>query len=414
MAFLLAQAPCAGHQPLFGQPRRTQRHRAQQTQESPAPPFDHRRAPGPSGPVVMSPYVGKAQSSKLPYRDIFHGGRLLASLDWAAAGFLLAFKPSLHMTHLDSIPEDIAEQASDGDPVAQEWMADSLRNASRLEDAAHWYEKAAEQGSPSAQYNMGWLYFHGNGVKRDYACACAWWKRAAEQGLAKALGAIGLLFENGHGFPQNHAEAARWYQAACEHADAPSHWFLGRLYANGLGVPQDRAKALHHFRSAAERSHLSAQYSLAMALLESGDRAETSEGGRWLKRAAERQHLAAQHALGMAYLEGHLFEHDAQLAAHWLNKAAASGHVDAQFALGVLYAKGQGVLQDINKASQWWAQASARGHQRAQANLVVLSKAHAPLPPGITVHEIDHDDVSDFADTQPVAQDNHCKSRATP
>src|SRR5664280_124407 len=52
----LAQASCAG-QLLSGKPRRTQRHRPQQTQERTTPPLHHRRVLGSSRTLVMSPFT---------------------------------------------------------------------------------------------------------------------------------------------------------------------------------------------------------------------------------------------------------------------------------------------------------------------------------------------------------------------
>lgn len=52
----LAQAACP-RQLFSGQPRRAQRHRPQQAQESPTPTLDHRRLLGPGWALVMSPFT---------------------------------------------------------------------------------------------------------------------------------------------------------------------------------------------------------------------------------------------------------------------------------------------------------------------------------------------------------------------
>ena len=44
----------------------------------------------------------------------------------------------------------------------------------------------AEKGNPEAQYNVGWNYFHGEGVPQDNKEALKWYRLAAEQGHAKA------------------------------------------------------------------------------------------------------------------------------------------------------------------------------------------------------------------------------------
>jgi uncharacterized protein len=53
-------------------------------------------------------------------------------------------------------------------------------------EAVSWYRKAAEKGSPAAQYSLGVMYANGRGVPRDDAQAIAWYRKAAEQGLDAA------------------------------------------------------------------------------------------------------------------------------------------------------------------------------------------------------------------------------------
>ena len=65
--------------------------------------------------------------------------------------------------------------------------------AKDLGRAAHWYEKAAEQGKKIAQFNLGGLYERGEGVEQDAARAAHWYAKAAEQGDADAKAALERL-----------------------------------------------------------------------------------------------------------------------------------------------------------------------------------------------------------------------------
>jgi TPR repeat protein len=47
--------------------------------------------------------------------------------------------------------------------------------------ARGWYEKAAAQGNPWAQHNLGVLYDNGRGVPQDYVKAYMWLDLAAAQ-----------------------------------------------------------------------------------------------------------------------------------------------------------------------------------------------------------------------------------------
>src|SRR5262249_604501 len=52
--------------------------------------------------------------------------------------------------------------------------------------AIEWIRKAAEQGLPGAQVNLGYCYEKGRGVEKDLAQAKLWYEKAADQGHKKA------------------------------------------------------------------------------------------------------------------------------------------------------------------------------------------------------------------------------------
>ena len=54
------------------------------------------------------------------------------------------------------------------------------------EKAAHWYQKAADQGNAEAQFQLSHLYTVGLGVMHDYTQARYWVKQAADQGHEQA------------------------------------------------------------------------------------------------------------------------------------------------------------------------------------------------------------------------------------
>ncbi len=49
----------------------------------------------------------------------------------------------------------------------------------------------ADQGDASAQFNLGIMCGHGEGVPQDYAEAAKWYRLAAEQGNVKAQFKLG-------------------------------------------------------------------------------------------------------------------------------------------------------------------------------------------------------------------------------
>ena len=67
------------------------------------------------------------------------------------------------------------------------------------QQAAKWYERAAEQGCATAQFMMGFLYEHGKGVRRDYSRAVDYYRAAADQGHATAANNLATLYLHGLG-----------------------------------------------------------------------------------------------------------------------------------------------------------------------------------------------------------------------
>ena len=76
----------------------------------------------------------------------------------------------------------------------------------------------AEQGHVIAQFNLGNMYYQGEGVPKNYTEAMKWYKKAAEQEHAIAQLNIGLIYDKGHiGIPKNNIKAYIWYSFASEH-----------------------------------------------------------------------------------------------------------------------------------------------------------------------------------------------------
>ena len=95
------------------------------------------------------------------------------------------------------------------------------------------------KGDAKAQYNLGLMYYNGQGVLQDYKEAVKWYRKSAEQGYAKAQHNLGVMYEDGLGVLQDYKEAFKWYRLASEQGYAEAQHNLGLLYEDGLGVLQD-------------------------------------------------------------------------------------------------------------------------------------------------------------------------------
>lgn len=97
----------------------------------------------------------------------------------------------------------------------------------------------AEQGHIEAQFNLGVMYFQGDGVAKDDAAATNWFRKAAEQGHATAQTILAWRYEASEGVAQDYKQAARWYRMAALQGDAFAQNNLGIMYFEGRGVSAD-------------------------------------------------------------------------------------------------------------------------------------------------------------------------------
>lgn len=94
---------------------------------------------------------------------------------------------------------DILKQAKQGNADAQcnlGVMYQTGKGVSKdYKQAVYWFRKAAEQGHPEGQYELGQMYYWGFGSGGNMDCkkAIYWWEKAEEQGHVEAL--LALIFQ---------------------------------------------------------------------------------------------------------------------------------------------------------------------------------------------------------------------------
>ena len=116
-----------------------------------------------------------------------------------------------------------------------------------------------EKGNPKAQFRLGWMYGHGEGVIQSDEEAVEWYRKAAQQDHVIAQFNLGARYANGKGVVQNNEEAIKWYEKAMKQGPAGDQAILGIRYVNGAGIAQDYGKALNCFRRAVEQGNTIAQ-----------------------------------------------------------------------------------------------------------------------------------------------------------
>jgi localization factor PodJL len=119
------------------------------------------------------------------------------------------------------------------------------------EEAAKWYDRAAQAGVVPAMFRLGTLYEKGLGVKKDLDTARRYYMQAAERGNAKAMHNLAVLDADGGTKGANYKSASQWFRKAADRGVADSQFNLGILYARGIGVEQNLAESFKWFSLAA-------------------------------------------------------------------------------------------------------------------------------------------------------------------
>jgi TPR repeat protein len=130
-----------------------------------------------------------------------------------------------------------------GDAEAQSNLGVMYASRGEYEQAAYWYKQAADAGLDTAAYNLGTLYFNGQGVSKDYAKAHMFFEQAANRGNRYAEFQLGMTYFTGQGVEKDPAKETSWYERAARQGLPAAQYNLAVNYFNGEGVPQDKVKA---------------------------------------------------------------------------------------------------------------------------------------------------------------------------
>lgn len=241
---------------------------------------------------------------------------------------------------------------------------------------------AAEAGSSNAQFRLGYMYSHGEGVDQSDEKAAEWYQKSAEGGNSSAQVSLGAMYYDGKGgLEKNPKESVRLFRLAADQNSSNGQTWLGFCYEYGYGVEQDYEEALHWYQLAADQGSDQGKryldglqnkmnatptptptatltptpsaaelFSLGIKAYGAGDFDKAVE---YFIPAAEGNDANAQYYLGWMYESGRGVPQDEEKAADWYQKAADQGNSGAQVSLGHMYYDGRGVLEkDLKEAAR--------------------------------------------------------------
>ncbi len=145
--------------------------------------------------------------------------------------------------------------------IAREQQPASLSTRERMQQLVTGvpFLDQARQGDADAQYRLGLMYVHGEGVDRNSIAGLDWLRKAAAQNHLDAQIELAQLLMRGVDVDKDYDEAAQWYQRAAQAGNPDAQYMLANLYRSGIGVSQDPKLARRWYEEAARQGHAKAQ-----------------------------------------------------------------------------------------------------------------------------------------------------------
>lgn len=139
-------------------------------------------------------------------------------------------------------------------------LLSDMCQAMKNEADAYWCNfRIARQGNVYAQEHFAEMNHDGKNLfkVKDDAEAFKWYEKAALQGSNSAQNELGKMYESGIGVAKNAAKAFNWYEKSAIQGNLIAQYHLGEMYSNGTGVSRDVTLSYAWFNFVA--SHLQSE-----------------------------------------------------------------------------------------------------------------------------------------------------------
>lgn len=245
-----------------------------------------------------------------------------------------------------------------------------------VKKAEKWFKKALDQGSTTASYNLGWLYYEApKGIKRNYEEAVRLLTVAAKAGEDCAQQMLGICYLLGRGTIKNPTEAVNWLRKAVNQGERFAQYQLGECYLNGWGTERNVDEAFALFKKSAEKNTTRSLYLMGYCYEKGlGVPSNLENALEWYRKAAQHGVLPAMASLdrlkgltavyddarlgnvnaerimGLNYYSGDILGQNYAEAAKWFREGADKNDPVSLMGLAHLYEEGKGVQKDMLQA----------------------------------------------------------------
>lgn len=237
-----------------------------------------------------------------------------------------------------------------------------------IDKAIEYYKLAASKKLPSAQCNLGILYFlkheEDNHQQQD--------KARKENYLHLALTNLLLAAKNNIEYAQLHLgkifqkkgdlkSAISWFKNASDSGNAIAQYHLAIIYWYGLNTEKNHEKAIEYCKLSIANGYVEAETLYSLILSENENTKE--ESLHYLKSAAEKGSPDAQYLLAKFYIDRN--PPDYKSATPWIQKGVKANHPDTLYLMGSLTKKTKPPADTF----QWFLKAAKVGNLPAMVDV---------------------------------------------
>ena len=218
-------------------------------------------------------------------------------------------------------------------------------------------------------------YLLGKGVPRDPKQSAYWYRKAADQGDPGAQNEIGYFYLTGIGVPRDEAQAAKWFERSAAAGSARGKLNLAVMYLKGAGVRKDSELGMKMLNDLAAKDDPLAETYLGMICYLGGCAGKDSASAeKWFLSAAKHHQPEAEYCMGTLYSETADHPHDLPRAAEYLRASATGGYVPGMYSLGLLLTNHPEIPQRPGEAVQVLESAANAGIWRSAVVLGIFSR----------------------------------------
>ncbi|MBS1776882.1 MAG: sel1 repeat family protein [Bacteroidetes bacterium] len=147
----------------------------------------------------------------------------------------------------------IAKEGGDKKSMALNNLGWCYKRLNNYDLAIQYYKLSYELKEGLAASNLGWLYYEGTGVSKDYAKAFQYFKKGEEYEDMNKRYTLGLghCYSFGYGVEIDYTKAMHYYRLSCTKKIARAYGRIGYLFKNGQGVPKNLDSAILYYRQGA-------------------------------------------------------------------------------------------------------------------------------------------------------------------